>query len=63
MRVVLEPVGFDLSGTTFHRLNDEQFAELVNLQAGVRHLASKSAVTQPSFNIPWELLTSLPSTV
>lgn len=44
MRVALEPMGFKVSGTTFHRVNDAQIVEVVNLQAGLRHLAGKSAV-------------------
>lgn len=44
MRVALEPTGFKVSDTTFHRVNDAQFVEVVNLQAGLRHLAGKSAV-------------------
>ena len=44
MRVTLEPMGFKVSGTTFHRVNDVQFVEVVNLQPGLRHLAGKSAV-------------------
>lgn len=57
MRDVIEPVGFKLSGTTFHRVNDAQFIELVNLQGGVRHLSGKSAVNLGVF-IPevWEIL-------
>jgi Domain of unknown function (DUF4304) len=37
-------MGFSVSGATFHRANDAQFVEVVNLQAGLRHLAGKSAV-------------------
>lgn len=37
-------MGFKVSGTTFHRVNDAQLVEVVNLQAGLRHLAGKSAV-------------------
>jgi hypothetical protein len=44
MRVALEPVGFRLSGTTFHRVNDAQFVEVINLQGGVRSRAGESTV-------------------
>ena len=44
MRVALESVGFRLSGTTFHRVNDAHFVEVVNLQSGVRIRAGESAV-------------------
>jgi hypothetical protein len=57
MRAVLEPAGFRLSGTTFHRVNEARFIEVVNLQGGVRSLAGKSAVNLGIF-IPevWVLL-------
>ena len=44
MRVALEPNGFTLSGTTFHRVNDAQLVEVINLQTGLRRLDGKSAV-------------------
>jgi hypothetical protein len=44
MRDTLEPVGFRLSGTTFHRVNDAHFVEVINLQSGVRSRAGESAV-------------------
>src|SRR5271166_4348158 len=44
IRVALEPTGFNASGTTLHRVNDAQLVEVVNLQAGLRRLAGKSAV-------------------
>jgi len=44
MKVALKPQGFTLSGTTFHRVNDAQLVEVINLQAGLSRLAGKSAV-------------------
>jgi hypothetical protein len=44
MDFALEPRGFTLFGTTFHRVNDTQLVEVINLQAGLRRLAGKSAV-------------------
>ncbi len=44
MRVALKPKGFTLTGTTFHRVNDTQLVEVINLQAGLRRLTGKSAV-------------------
>lgn len=44
MRVALEPMGFNACGTAFHRVNQGLLVEVINLQAGLRYLAGKSAV-------------------
>lgn len=44
MRSVLEPGGFRLTGTTFHRATAAGLIDVVNLQAGLRSIAGKSTV-------------------
>jgi Domain of unknown function (DUF4304) len=44
MRSALEPRGFRLTGTTFHRTAAVGLIDVVNLQAGLRSIAGKSTV-------------------
>lgn len=57
LRMVLKPAGFKLSGTTFHRVTDIHFIEVINLQGDGRSKPVRSAVNLGIF-IPevWVLL-------